>query len=563
MLRSAQSHLRPKIMPAQLLSLATVASLPAATPKTSHRDSCTIPPPITPWPKPLNPKHLASMINSEQNLDLALQIFDYAGKYDPDFSHNYDTYDSIIHKLSRARSFYHMEVFLSDLQKAQIKCSEKLFITVIGNYGLSGETDLALKTFIRMKDFNVPYSVRSLNTLLNAFVQNKKYDLVTTMFENCRNVYGVVPDVFTCNISIKAFCEKNDIEGALKVFDKMPSMRVIPYVVSYTTMLGGYVSSGDMVKAKKVIGGLLNRGWLPDARTYTILINGYCQQGRLAEAIELMNDMEVEPNDATYGVIIEAFCKEKRAGEALNLFDEIIQRDYTPNPGLCRKVIDVLCEEGKVEEACELWKRVFEKIHTPGNAMYSSPGNVIISTLINWLCKEGKLGEAKKLFDEFEQSATPSLITYNALIAGMCEKGELSEVRRLRDVMAKRGSKPNAFTYNMLIKGFSKVGNTKEGVRILKEMLEQGCMPNKSTYGMLIEELFKMKRVEFNKVMFIAMTNGGIDGDSWELFLNKVVTKPDRGMVCLDGLLMQNASKGFHEHKKSMTKDTCSVSINI
>ncbi|WCJ43037.1 Pentatricopeptide repeat (PPR-like) superfamily protein [Euphorbia peplus] len=534
MLYFAQSHRYASIIPLQLLhSVATITSLPDASPITSLDQPYTVTPPIKPWPQRLHPKRLVSMITRQQNLDLALQIFEYAGKYHPGFSHNYDTYDSIIHKLSRARAFHPMEVLLSDLQKAELKCGENLFIDVIRNYGLSGKPDLAYKTFIRIQDFKVQRSVRSLNTLLNAFVQNKRYNLVHAIFKNCSSSYGVAPNVFTFNILIKALCETNDVEAAVKVFHEMPSMGMIPNVVTYTTILGGYVSRGDMVNAKKVFADLFDRGWLPDATTYTILMNGYCQQGKLAEAIKLMDDMQVEPNEVTYGVMIEALCKAKKAGEACNLLDDMLDKQFIPNSALCCKVIDVLCEEGKVEEACLLWKRMLKKNCTPDNA--------ITSTLIHWLCKEGKIQEARKLFDEFERGSIPSLITYNTLIAGMCEKGELSELGRLWDDMVEKGCKPNAFTYNMLIKGFSEVGKIKEGVGILKEMLEKKCMPNKLTYSMLIDELFKMRTEEVDKVISLAIANGGIDGDSWDLFLNRVLIKLDKGKDILDCLLMENA----------------------
>ena len=157
----------------------------------------TVTPPIKPWPQRLYPKRLVSMISRQQNLDLALQIFHHAGKYHPDFSHNYDTYNSIIHKLSRARAFDAVESLLSELKhKKQIKCGENLFITVIRNYGLAGRPELAVKTFLRIEKFNVQRSVRSLNTLLNALVQNKRYDLVHLMFKNSRDKFKVVPNVF-------------------------------------------------------------------------------------------------------------------------------------------------------------------------------------------------------------------------------------------------------------------------------------------------------------------------------------------------------------------------------
>ncbi|CAI0470074.1 unnamed protein product [Linum tenue] len=475
--------------------------------------SYTVTPPIKPWPQQLYPKRLVTMITRQQNLDLALQIFDYAGKYHPGFSHNYDTYESIIQKLSRARAFEEMEALLTQLRKSDTKCGENLFINVIRNYGLAGKPKLALQTFIRIEDFKVQRSVRSLNTLLNAFVQNKRYDLVHAMFKDCKVKFGVVPNVFTANILINALCKMNDMEAALKVFDEMPAMRMIPNVVSYTTILGGYASKGEMEKARKVLADLLHRGWLPDATTYTILMDGYCRQGRLDDAIKVMDDMEVEPNEVTYGVMIEAFCRDKRAGEAFNLLDDMLQKNFVPSSALCCKVIDVLCEESKVDDACGLWKRMLKK-----NCM---PDNAILSTLIHWLCKLGKVWDARKLFGEFEKGSNPSLLTYNTLIAGMCGSGELNEAGKLWDDMLEKGHKPNAFTHNMLISGFCKAGNVKEGIKILQEMLDNGCQPDSSTYTVLIEKLREvgMEGVVYNVVSMAIKRGGGVDGDSWELFV--------------------------------------------
>nr|XP_043619636.1 pentatricopeptide repeat-containing protein At1g09900-like [Erigeron canadensis] len=92
--------------------------------------------------------------------------------------------------------------------------------------------------------------------------------------------FNIVPNVFTYNILLKAFCNNGDIEGALKVLDEMPAMGMVPNLVSYTTVLGGYVSKGDMVDAKEMFGQILDRGWTPDATTYTILMDGFCKQGR-------------------------------------------------------------------------------------------------------------------------------------------------------------------------------------------------------------------------------------------------------------------------------------------
>ncbi|XP_071741311.1 uncharacterized protein [Rutidosis leptorrhynchoides] len=486
--------------------------------KSQLLNSYTVTPPIKPWPQKLYPKRLASIITRQQNLDLALQIFDHAGKYHKGFEHNYETYNSIIYKLSRARAFEPVETLLSQLQKSGIKCGENLFIDVLRNYGLAGRPKDSLRTFLRIDDFGVTKSVRSLNTLLNVLIQNRKYKLVHALFKSSKEKFNIVPNVFTCNILLKAFCKNGDIEGALKVLDEMPAMGMVPNVVSYTTILGAYVSMGDMVSAKKMFDQILDRGWITDATTYTILMDGFCKQQRFVDAVKLMDEMEdnkVEPNDVTYGVMIEAFCKEKKTGEALNLLDDMFEKKYLPTSALCCRLIDVLCEEGKVEDACDLWKKLLRKNCTPDNA--------ISSTLIHWLCKKGKIWEARKLFDEFEKSSIPSVLTYNTLIAGMCEMGELCEAGRLWDDMVSKGCVPNAFTYNMLIKGFCKGGNAKEGIKILDEMLDKRCLPNKSTYAILLMGLCELgEKAEVIKVLDMASSSETvIDADVWQVLETK------------------------------------------
>ncbi|GAB2269515.1 hypothetical protein Dimus_004432 [Dionaea muscipula] len=546
-------------LPHPISALSTTAAASAATTantdpfssittKSNLLKSYTVTPPIKAWPKTLSPKRLISIVNRQQNLDLALQIFNYAGNFHPNFSHNFDTYLSIITRLSRARQFHHAESLLAQLQSSRINCGEILFITLIRHYGLASRPKDAVRTFLRMPDFGSNRSARSFNCLLNALVQNKRFDWVHTMFKNCKDRFGVVPNVFTCNILVKALCKKGDMKGALEVLDEMPGMGFVPNVVTYTTVLGGYVQHGDMTGAKKAFGQILDRGWVPDATTYTILMDGYCRNGRFTDAVKVMDDMEdngIKPNEVTYGVMIEAYCKEKRTGEALNLLGDMLEKKYVPSSVLCCKVIDALCEQGKIEDACALWKKLLKKYNvTPDNTH-----NTISSTLIHWLCKEGMIWEAKKLFDELlRSSGLPSVLTYNTLIAGMCDNGELCEAGRLWDDMVEKGCAPNAFTYNMLIKGFCKVGKPDEGVRVLKEMLlqQKRCpLPNESTYSILIDGISGSgsREEEIMELLFLVASNGGrIDAASWRLILSKAAIGNVDTAAILDNIILKSAA---------------------
>ncbi|XP_057798180.1 pentatricopeptide repeat-containing protein At5g16420, mitochondrial-like isoform X1 [Salvia miltiorrhiza] len=519
----------------------TAAAHPFSTMKSESEllQSYTVTPPIKPWPRNLTPKRLCSIITQQQNLDLALQIFHYAGNHHPNFRHTYETYHSIIHKLSRLRAFDPIPSLLNALRASPIKCGENVFITLIRYYGLASRPKEAIKIFLQVNDFGVKRSVRSFNTLLNALVLNKKYDTVYLMFKNCQKRFKIMPNVFTCNILLKALCKKDDVEGALKVLDEMPGIGMVPNVVSYTTIMTGYVDRGDMLGAKRMFDELLDRGWLPDATTYTVLMDGFCKLGRFADATKVMDEMVengVEPNDVTYSVMIEALCKVKKSGEAVNMIGDMLDNNYVPSSHLCCKVIDALCREGKADEACSLWKLLLVKNCTPDN--------VILSTLIHWLCKEGKVWEARKLFDEFERGSIPSVLTYNMLIAGMCDRGELCEAGRLWDHMVESGCPPNSFTYNLLINGFCKKGFAKEGIKIFEEMLDRGCSPNESTYSILIEGLCSSgcEADILNVLSAAAANNVEVKSDSWRILVNKFVPNHGNVSATLESILLDNVA---------------------
>ncbi|XP_068637675.1 pentatricopeptide repeat-containing protein At5g16420, mitochondrial [Aristolochia californica] len=509
--------------------------LPNFTSKDEFLKSYRVTPPIKPWPSRLSQKRLVSMISRQQNLDLALQIFHHAGKFHPGFFHNYNTYHAMIEKLARARVFEPMESLLSELHRSGVRCGENLFVAVIRNYGFANRPKLALKTFLRIKEFGVETSVRSFNCLLNALIQTKEYNIVHTLFKNCRKRFGIIPNVFTCNILIKALCKKRDTGAAFQLLDEMPSMGMVPNVVTYTTILGGLCANGDLVGARNIFDEILDRGWIPDPTTYTILMDGYFKHGRLVDAIKVMDEMEnmgVAPNDVTYGVAIEAYCKAKKGGEALNLLNDMLENNFIPSSGLACRVIDLLCQEEKVDDACHIWKKLLKKNCTPDNA--------ISGTLIYWLCKVGKVWEARKLFNEFVRGSIPNALTYNTLIAGMCENGELQEAGKLWDDMVEKGCEPNEFTFNMLIKGFLKKGMTGEALNILPEMLEKCCAPNKLTYTMLIDGLCESGMKD--KVMHVLQIATSsevvfIDKDCWGVFVKHVVGTSDGWMVVFDGLL--------------------------
>ncbi|KAH6837843.1 hypothetical protein C2S53_000561 [Perilla frutescens var. hirtella] len=207
-------------------------------------------------------------------------------------------------------------------------------------------------------------------------IQNKKYDVVYLMFINCRKRFETLPNVFTCNILLKALCKEDGVEGAVKVLDEMPETEMVPNMVSYTTIMAGYVDRGDMLGAKRMFNEPLNRGWFPDATTFTILIDRFSKLDKFVDATKVTDKMVangVEPNDVTYGVMIESLCKVKKSRKAINMISDMLDNNYVPSSTLCCRKIDVLwtCDRGELCEAGRLWDDIVEMGCPPNSFTYN------------------------------------------------------------------------------------------------------------------------------------------------------------------------------------------------
>uniref|UniRef100_A0ACD6A4H3 Uncharacterized protein n=1 Tax=Avena sativa TaxID=4498 RepID=A0ACD6A4H3_AVESA len=383
----------------------------------------------------------------------------------------------------------------------------------------------SLRLFLSLPSFNSHPSVRSFNALLHSLVAARRLRLAAALFRAAPTKLYITPDLVSCNILLKGLVGVGDLDAALKVLDEMPGWGIVPDVVTYTTVLSAYGAKGDLKGAQKLFDDIIASGRRPDVTMYTVLIDGYCRAGNIQDAARVMDEMEasgMQPNEVTYSVVIEACCKEGKSAEARSLMREMLGAGYTPDMPLAAKVVDVMCQDGKAEEAYQMWRWMAKK-NVP-------PDNTITSTLIYWLCKSGMVQEARKLFDELEKGFKPSLLTYNSLISGLCENGELQEAGQVWDDMVERRYEPNALTYEALIKGFCKIGKPNEAVSVFTEMVTKGCTPSKFIYQALVDSLSEPIHDDIlGKILETAALSGRIflNGDSWEVFIKKVLNTSD------------------------------------
>ena len=72
----------------------------------------------------------------------------------------------------------------------------------------------------------------------------------------------------------------------------------------------------------------------------------------------------------------------------------------------------------------------------------------------------------------------PNVHTFNILVDALCKEGKLTEAKEVFGVMIQRGIEPNTVTYSFLIDGYCLQNKTDDAVKEFNVMVERGCSPN-------------------------------------------------------------------------------------
>lgn len=264
---------------------------------------------------------------------------------------------------------------------------------------------------------------------------------------------------------------------------------------------------------------------VPSWDAYNFVLAGLCGEGKMGSSLVIygwMVKVGVGANFVTYNGFISGFCRERRMAEAKQGFDEMVEKGLAPNVvhytafsswvlfgwevGSCRGVGSRDGSKWPLPECGDLqWSHqwVFyrrksqRRVEAFGCDERIGSDEFTYSTLIDGLCKEGRLGEATSLFCNIENKGLGvSNVVYNTLISVFCKVGHMGEAKKLFEEIAERGLEPEVITYNTLMDGFFKIGNIKAAKELLCEMGMQGLEFNIFTSNTWMSCLCKAGELE-------------------------------------------------------------------
>jgi pentatricopeptide repeat protein len=80
------------------------------------------------------------------------------------------------------------------------------------------------------------------------------------------------PDLFTVNIMLRHYARKQDLQAMMNLMDRLPSFRLAPDLVTYTTLISGLLDAGKPSAAKGILDVMQRANIEPNSYVYSLLI---------------------------------------------------------------------------------------------------------------------------------------------------------------------------------------------------------------------------------------------------------------------------------------------------
>ncbi|KAF5820096.1 putative tetratricopeptide-like helical domain superfamily [Helianthus annuus] len=120
------------------------------------------------------------------------------------------------------------------------------------------------------------------------------------------------------------------------------------------------------------------------------------------------------------------------------------------------------------------------------------PNAISSGSLVNHLCKDGRLLEAQVIFiDMTSRGVLPNTRIYNMLINGYCNQGNIQDAYKMVDKMSSDNVVPTFYTYNTLINGLCKKGKQRKVFRVIRE---DESIRNKTYYQHVSSANYRMQK---------------------------------------------------------------------
>ncbi|KAI5679328.1 hypothetical protein M9H77_10278 [Catharanthus roseus] len=211
------------------------------------------------------------------------------------------------------------------------------------------------------------------------------------------------------------------------------------------------------------------------------------QMEKMRALVEEMNRSQLVSFN-TIAKLMRRFAGAGMWEDAVRIFDQLENFGLEKNTDSMNLLLDTLCKERKVEQARTIFLEL--KSHIPPNA---NTFNIFIH---GW-CKVNRVDEAHWTIQEMKgHGCRPCVISYSIIIQSYCQQSNFSRVYELLDEMKDQNCTPNVVTFTTIMCSLTKSERFEESLQILERIKATGCKPDTLFYNALLHTLGRAGQVD-------------------------------------------------------------------
>lgn len=310
-------------------------------------------------------------------------------------------FEDTVSRLAGARRFDYIEDLLEHQKTLPQGRREGFIVRIIMLYGKAGMTKNAIDTFYDMHLYGCRRTVKSFNAALKVLTLSRDLRTIVDFIREVPLKFGIILDVFSINIFIKAFCDIGCLDKAYLAMVEMGKVGIQPDVITYTTLMSAFYKHNRYEIGNGLWNLMVLRRCLPNLATFNVRIQYLVNKRRAWEAnrvMSLMPKIGITPDEVTYNLVIKGFYLAGYLEMAKRVYSALHSKGYKPNIKIYQTMIHYLCKEGDFGLAYTMCKDCMQKNWFP---------NVLtIYALLEGLKKNGQLGKAKAIIT-FAQRRVP------------------------------------------------------------------------------------------------------------------------------------------------------------
>jgi len=240
------------------------------------------------------------------------------------------TYNTLMKGYAKAGRMEQCFELFEELKARSIAPSQVTYGILLDACINQNQLDKAAEVFNTMTASGCPMNVVLYTTLIKGFARAGEVQQAMRIYDQMRSERSVPPDLITFSILIKANCDAEKLEEALKLLQAMLNLGLRPDEVVFNNLLAGCARQANSELGQRLYADMIASGIRPSNATFSILIRLYHQCKNLEEAVEMLRTEpgkhKVEPEPRLFLQLITACIRERQGRRAVEVYEMFSQR---------------------------------------------------------------------------------------------------------------------------------------------------------------------------------------------------------------------------------------------